>query len=81
MSDIEKIAAGLTKEQSAFLLSLPANGSAKRWPDGMTMAEMRGLRGFGQSGLIRSWYGDAVEHALSDIGQQVRAHLENSNAE
>ncbi|WP_066770144.1 hypothetical protein [Sphingobium sp. CCH11-B1] len=80
MSDIERIAAGLSKEQSAFLLSLPADGSAKRWPDGMAMDEMKGLRGFGQSGLIRSWYGDAVEHALSDTGLAVRAHLENSDA-
>lgn len=75
-----RIAAGLTKAQADFLLSLPDDGE-KVWPKGMSWDELTGLRGFGQSGLIRSWYGDGVRHGLTPLGLRVKSYLQSKGDE
>jgi len=79
-SEVARIAAELTKAQAEFLLSLPNEGE-KVWSNGMSRQEISGLRGFGQSGLIRSWYGEGVRHGLTPLGLRVKAYLQSKGGE
>ena len=79
--EVERVPEGLNMEARGFVLSLPADRSEKHWPEGMSAYELRGLRGFGQSGLIRSRYEHGgVWHALTDAGLAVRAYLKERGA-
>jgi hypothetical protein len=75
MSEVEKIAAGLTKARIAMILALPADG---RWGPVPSRSVAK-----------RAWWGmmpplidhkhcpeDANEWALTAVGRRVRAHLQ-----
>jgi hypothetical protein len=75
MTDVAKIAAGLTEANRAFLLVLPADGSWRYTAHDIEAAGRNALRGFEQSGLIIGEYKDRTRHRLTDLGKQVRSHL------
>jgi len=76
MSDIEKIAAGLTAAQRKALLKAELDGNLGCWFS--RFISISAGKGLVRRGLATAVWSGVV---LSSTGLAVRAHLENSNAE
>lgn len=74
-SDVEAIAAKLSKAQRALILALPGGGE---WVLSAGLLESfppNSFRGFGKQGLVDGYYHDPMRHRLTPLGLAVRTAL------
>jgi hypothetical protein len=84
MSEVRKIAEGLSEAQRLFLLLLPTDMAWRATSEDLhAIARRHGenaLRRFGASGLVEGYYKEQVRHRLTPLGLQVRAILQEERS-